>query len=432
MPGDPSSRNTGQSGGCLQLFGLLLVLGGAALALYTWRLSHGFRPGNDIAFRFVMSAVIAGVGIVLNVLGSLGGRAEKSARILAAGHPDQPWFWREDWAQGSMQPESAQQAATLGAVSAILLLLSAPLVLQLREELVDRGNYLALAGLVFPITGLLLGGQVVLSRIRQRKFAGLRLTLAGVPAALGRRMVGQIEGEFQMPAGTEVELVLSCVRSYVSGSGSNRPRWQQVLWQDKARGTALAGGARMTAIPVDLTIPYDARETDFRNADDEILWRLTAAAAVPGLDFRCEFRIPVFNTANCDPEVTIAALEAKSQACSEGMKPADSEIVSGPSLSGGVRFHLPAARQKAAAATTTVVGLLFLASGLFFGYGLGRALWWFVGAIPVVLFGGLGLLLLTISFGLSFGATTVEVINGELHTRSTVPGVFPFQHPAQG
>jgi nitrogen fixation/metabolism regulation signal transduction histidine kinase len=42
-----------------------------------------------------------------------------------------------------------------------------------------------------------------------------------------------------------------------------------------------------------------------------------------------------------------------------------------------------------------------------------------VGLIPLVIFGGLGLLLLAIAFGLWFGATTVEVINRNLHVRST-------------
>ena len=32
------------------------------------------------------------------------------------------------------------------------------------------------------------------------------------------------KGEFRLPAGAEVNLVLSCVRSYVSGTGTDRPR----------------------------------------------------------------------------------------------------------------------------------------------------------------------------------------------------------------
>jgi hypothetical protein len=56
---------------------------------------------------------------------------------------------------------------------------------------------------------------------------------------------------------------------------------------------------------------------------------------------------------------------------------------------------------------------------LFFGYGLSEALWWVAGLIPLVIFGGLGLLLLAFAFGLWFGAATVEVIGRDLHVRRT-------------
>jgi hypothetical protein len=88
-----------------------------------------------------------------------------------------------------------------------------------------------------------------------------------------------------VPSGEKVQLVLSCVRSYVSGTGTDRPRWQQVLWQDKRTATALAGGAQSTTISVDFEIPYDARATDASNLDDEILWRLSAALDLPGPEF---------------------------------------------------------------------------------------------------------------------------------------------------
>ena len=169
---------------------------------------------------------------------------------------------------------------------------------------------------------------------------------------------------------------------------------------------------------MEFEIPYDARETDSRNPDDEILWRLSASAVLPGIDFRCEFLIPVFKTETSDPRLTIAALDAQSQARHAGIKPADSRIASGPSPSGGVRFYLPAARHKGIAAALTVFGLLCLGSGLFFGYGLSQ-LSWVLGLIPVVVIGGAGLLLLAIAFGLWFGATTVEVVNRELHIRTT-------------
>jgi len=59
------------------------------------------------------------------------------------------------------------------------------------------------------------------------------------------------------------------------------------------------------------------------------------------------------------------------------------------------------------------------AKRLFFGYGLGQAFSWVLGMVPLVIVGGMGLLLLAIAFGLRFGATTVEVIDRELRVQST-------------
>ena len=418
MPGEPSSRDA-ETSGCVSAFGLLLVLGGAALAVYTWRLPRGSRSGDDLVFRATMSLVILGIGVVLIALGRVGGKAARTTRRLSAEHPDRPWLWREDWAQGHAEPESTSQARTFLAAGAMLLLLSAPLLLRLRAEVIERRNYPALLGLAFPLVGLTMLGSWALRRLRRRKFERLRFAMSGVPGILGGPLAGRIEGAFRLPAGTGVHLVLSCVRSYVSGSGTDRPRWQQVLWQDKQTVAALLGGPEMTSIPVEFAIPYDARETDSRNPSDVVLWRLTASADIPGLDFQCFFLVPVFKTESSDPTLTIAALEAASPAHCAEINPPASRILSGPAPGGGLRFYLPPARHKAAAATITLFGMLCLASGLFFGYGAWKALSWIVGVVPVTIFGGMGLLLLLIGFGLWFGATTVEAGRGELRIRSS-------------
>src|SRR6185369_12443334 len=55
---------------------------------------------------------------------------------------------------------------------------------------------------------------------------------------------------------------------------------------------------------------------------------------------------------------------------------------------------------------------------LFFGYASAQVFTWFVGVLPLLLSGGVGLLLLAVAFWLWFGATTVEVVRHELHVRS--------------
>src|SRR5206468_6382901 len=84
-------------------------------------------------------------------------------------------------------------------------------------------------------------------------------------------------------------------------------------------------------IPVEFNIPYDAKETDTRNADDQIIWKLTTKSKMPGLDFIAVFMLPVFRTALSDSSLTITAIEARDERLLDGVKPRESTIVTGGS-----------------------------------------------------------------------------------------------------
>jgi hypothetical protein len=47
---------------------------------------------------------------------------------------------------------------------------------------------------------------------------------------------------------------------------------------------------------VEFQIPSDCEPSDERNPNDRTLWRLTASAKVPGIDYSATFEVPVFKT----------------------------------------------------------------------------------------------------------------------------------------
>jgi hypothetical protein len=298
-----------------------------------------------------------------------------------------------------------------------LLLILIPIIPGLSQELLVKGRYEILIALVFPLCGVYLLGQSFLSYLRGRKFRDLRFTLATVPGVIGGRLQGKVQAAFALPTAHAADLVLSCVRSYVSGSGKDQSGWETVLWQDRKTAEFYSDG-QQCFLPVDVAIPYDAKETDTRNPDDTILWRLAANADLPGLDFRVSFLAPVFKTTASDANQTVARLDAQAEARAAGAMPHDARIVASPSRDGGVRFYFAPARNKKIATMLTIFGLVFLGAGLFFGYTSAQAFTWFVGFIPLTISGGVGLLLLAIAFWLWFGATTIEVVRRELHIRS--------------
>jgi hypothetical protein len=362
-----------------------------------------------------LAVSVIGAGLI--VAGRSVTKSAGRAQAIAAQAPGKPWLWREDWAQGYAKPDWKSEANVRGLLGLLFLLVSAPSFVGAFRQTPKGQEYVWLIVLLFPLAGLFFVGQSLLLRLREVKFRNVRLTFSSLPGVIGGHFGGRVESAFLLPAGVPVSLVLSCVRSYVSGGGDDRSRWENVLWQSKQTVVPYVGGSG-SYLPVDFTIPYDARATDASNPDDEIFWRLTATAVLPGLDFRATFRVPVFKTEASDPAITVENIDTTEAARMAGSQPAEAKIVTAASAEGGARFHLGAARNKGVAAAITIFGIVFLGSGLVFGTAFSHSFTWFVGAIPLVLSGGVGLGLLAFAIWLWFGTITIDAVNRSLRIRS--------------
>jgi hypothetical protein len=133
--------------------------------------------------------------------------------------------------------------------------------------------------------------------------------------------------------------------------------------------------------------------------------------------------LPVFRTALSNPSLTVSAIEASDEKLLDGEKPTESRIVTGVSSHGGVLFYFGRARNKSVATFISLFGALCLGAGLFFGIGGGRTFGWIIGLIPITLSGGIGILLLAFAVWLWLGTITIEILNRELHIRSTCLGL---------
>jgi len=366
-----------------------------------------------------LAVIVIGVGLIA------AGRAatKPPAKIKQSRHrlPGKPWLWREDWAQGYAKPDWKSEANVRGLIGLLILLISGPSFAGAFRQTPKGQQYVLLIVALLPLSGLFLVGQSLLIRLREAKFCGVWLTFSSLPGVLGGHFSGRVESAFLLPAGSPVSLVLSCVRSYVSDSGSHRSRWENVLWQSKPTVAPYVGGSG-SYLPVDFTIPYEARPTDGSNPNDEIFWRLTAKAILPGLDFRAIFRVPVFKTEASDPAIIAETIDPAETARVAGSEPANAKIVAGASAEGGAWFHLGAARNKGVAASVTTFGIICLGSGLFFGITFSHSFTWFVGAIPLALSGLVGVGLLAFAVWLWFGTTTIDAVNRSLRIRSRCLG----------
>jgi hypothetical protein len=412
MPQPASTDNSG----CLILFGGMFAAFGFVFLAYGLAFRQFDRPQTGL---LLVSLTFMVAGIAVAAIGKSGGRTAALSRKLAAQNPDKPWLWREDWAGGYTDPEWRSTAVLWGAMGVIFLVVGGPSLMAIPQNWHNSHRYETLLVLLFPLAGLYLLSVSARATRSESKFRKTRLKLSRLPGVIGGRVEGNLETAYVFPPGTQMKFTLSCVRSYVSGDGHSR--WENALWQETQVAPAYAGGPG-SAVPVAFTTPYDARETDGRNPSDEIFWKLTAHAAVAGLDFHADFRLPVFKTADSDANLTLEKLNERSEAQLAGRRPAEAKITEQASADGGVQFHLGPGRNKGTAAGFALFGLIFLGGGAFFGTLFGRGFTWFLGAIPLLICGLIGLGLLAFGTWMLLGQTTVGVVNRSLRIHSSCLG----------
>ncbi len=76
----------------------------------------------------------------------------------------------------------------------------------------------------------------------------------------------------------------------------------RIVWDDERTFATemLSRDRSHTAVPVLFAIPYESRPSDAKN--NAVKWKLRVRAKLPGVDYREEFEVPVFKTAESSPE----------------------------------------------------------------------------------------------------------------------------------
>lgn len=207
-------------------------------------------------------------------------------------HPDQPWLWRRDWAEGAVRDASVATPGCVWAAAILWNLFTLPLWFIIPARAQHEPLFLIAA--LFPLSGLFLLFGAVWQSLRLRKYGVSLCRLPRVPVPVGSTCKGEIETRLRdmPPAGFVVRL--SSVRRTVHGTGKNRRTSEAILWQEEQTVTHPVPGPHGLRVPFRFRIPRTCSPTDERHADDRVIWRLEAQADVPGIDFESHFELPVF------------------------------------------------------------------------------------------------------------------------------------------
>jgi hypothetical protein len=275
------------------LFALPFMLGCAvALGLALYGLLHrqlDVQTGKQLLTVFVVCA-----GLVLVILGWFAGKRPKASVQLRAGHPEQPWRWRADWAAGRVD-NSVRRAVFFLWVFVIFFDFVSLVALWVVWHQVRFGSLAMWLGLFFPLIGLAVLVFAALTTRTWRRFGGAVFC----PPALPIRPGAVLEGEIRIPVRLRPEpafyLRLGCVRRTTAQRGKQRIITERMLWQDEKwfRPNLPQPKAGATRLPVFFSPPADLPEST-PGTGDGVQWRLEASAKVSGPNFNGLFEVPVY------------------------------------------------------------------------------------------------------------------------------------------
>lgn len=406
---------------------------GTVVAVGLLMLMVGIAPAADS--EVVGRRILTGIGLCVVTGGLLflipmrRALARQAAQEkLESDFPNQPWQWRPEWNSGRIEATGGKAALAMWFFALLWNTISWTSVFAAWPQL-GRGEKAVWLVFLFPVVGLLLLWSAIYQTIRARKFGRPVFLPTGVPGVVGGYLGGVIHVPAPVQPEGDVSLALQACQTTVTGSGKNRSVQTDIVWEHEVRIARenLAAGPGGTDIPVLFHIPAGQPDSELKTSDPRTYWRLTAKAAVPGVDFESTFEVPVFATgeavAEPEPDQPLLAEYRDDTATPESLDAAGITVLpAGPGGHPAITFtsrHLGGTK-------LVMTGLAFSASvgvATLFVYGL-----W----VPALFVGFFDLIFLLIAYSVWTGDTVVEVQPTEVVVRARKLGGWKEQRVPRG
>jgi hypothetical protein len=248
-----------------------------------------------LGFKLIFVLLFGGVGAGIVYWGLRGKRI-----IHTPEAKEKPWLSRPEWHDGRIRSGAKGGMYGIWGFATFWNLISLPAAFQFMDVWYKEG-WIALVILLFPLVGAgLIYWAIKLTR-EWARFGTTPLTMDPFPGAIGGDVGGVIELNEPFRPGMACRVTLSNILSYVSGSGKNRSRGEDVKWQDEGYARALPQ-AQGTALQFRFKVPPGLDETE-EASNRYHFWRLNVELELDGVDLDRSFEIPVYNTAESSRQI---------------------------------------------------------------------------------------------------------------------------------
>jgi hypothetical protein len=209
------------------------------------------------------------------------------------------WQTRKGWESAKIRSQGRTGVLVIWGFAIGWNAISTPILFVLPKEL-DNDNYAALLALLFPLVGVFLIIKALLATLEYRRFGRVLFEMDPFPGAIGGHVGGRIQVssltyKSATSASSKITVRLECVYSYVSGTGKNRSRKEDIKWAEEGEAK-IEQSAQGVNLSFRFNIPDHFPEADAEQTGAYYFWRLSVKADIAGVDLNRNYNIPVFKT----------------------------------------------------------------------------------------------------------------------------------------
>ncbi len=331
-------------------------------------------------------------------------RVEKRLRKT---NPDAPWMWKQEWAEKKIESFGRGNPAVWWIGAALFGLIGAKLTTDFSRHFHEHGNAAYALGVLAPLTLWLVWGGIR-STVHRRRFGVSVLELTSLPGRVGGTLDCVLHASWQLAGATSLKTRIDCIEDRKHDDQGERIEWQSDRRVDRSEFRIEPDGA---SIPIRFEIPRDARPSRKPGAQGGILWRLHVRAQLEGVDFHCEFEVPIYRVESATPPIQTPRECAPDAALAS----VPTKIRVRPWGNSGNEFIFGAARQPKESLFVSAAALIFSAVTLY------AELPGFVRGLGVLT----SLTAWAVALSLWFGVTRVRVTPGRLEVMRSLFGIGP-------
>ena len=219
-----------------------------------------------IAFKAIFILVFGGVGAGIMYWGYRGKKVIDTPEAN-----DKPWLRRGEWQGGVIRSSAKGGMVGIWAFAIIWNLISAPAAIIGVPQVWDEKGAIALVILLFPLVGLGLVYWAIKLTMEWKRFGATPLSMDPFPGSIGGDVGGEIQVNVPYDSAAAFKVTLTCINSYVSGSGKNRSTHESAKWQDEgyARCQPSASGIKLQCR---FQVPAGLKETEEASDNSHFWW----------------------------------------------------------------------------------------------------------------------------------------------------------------